>query len=45
MMELSDHPWFVSCQFHPELKSKPTSPHPLFLGLVNASLEHKRKQV
>jgi CTP synthase len=44
MMELTDHPWFVSCQFHPELKSKPMSPHPLFRELVNAAVEHKRKQ-
>ncbi len=44
MMELSDHPYFVSCQFHPELKSKPTSPHPLFRDLVTASLEYRRKQ-
>jgi CTP synthase len=43
MMELADHPWFVSCQFHPELKSKPTSPHPLFRDLVGASLEFKKK--
>jgi CTP synthase len=39
MMELNDHPWFVSCQFHPELKSKPIAPHPLFKGLVGASLK------
>lgn len=44
VMELSDHPWFVSCQFHPELKSKPMSPHPLFRELVRAALTHKQKQ-
>ncbi len=43
VMELSDHPWFVSCQFHPELKSKPMSPHPLFRELVRAALTHKQK--
>ncbi len=42
MMELTDHPWFVSCQFHPELKSKPMSAHPLFRELVKASIEAKR---
>ncbi|MBM4251043.1 MAG: CTP synthase [Deltaproteobacteria bacterium] len=44
VMELTDHPWFVSCQFHPELKSKPMSPHPLFRELVRAALTHKQKQ-
>lgn len=38
MIELPDHPWFVACQFHPELKSRPNRPHPLFLGLIKASL-------
>ncbi len=40
MMELKDHPWFVSCQFHPELKSGPMSPHPLFADFIKAAL-HK----
>ena len=44
VMELSDHPWFVSCQFHPELKSKPMSPHPLFRELVRASLTFQQKR-
>jgi CTP synthase len=39
IFELSDHPWFVSCQFHPEFQSKPIAPHPLFRGFVKASLE------
>lgn len=43
MMELKDHPWFVGCQFHPELKSKPMAPHPLFKGLVQAALDGKSK--
>ncbi|CFX02198.1 CTP synthase [Syntrophomonas zehnderi OL-4] len=38
MIELPDHPWFVACQFHPELKSRPNRPHPLFLGLIKAAL-------
>lgn len=36
MIELVDHPYFVACQFHPELKSRPDKPHPLFVGLVDA---------
>lgn len=40
MLELKDHPWFVGCQFHPEFKSKPFSPHPLFVGFVRAALQH-----
>ncbi len=38
MIELPDHPWFVAVQFHPEFKSKPTEPHPLFASFVKASL-------
>ncbi|HZH39567.1 MAG TPA: CTP synthase [Gemmatimonadales bacterium] len=37
MIELPEHPWFVGCQFHPELKSRPTRPHPLFAGFVGAA--------
>ncbi len=36
MIELPDHPWFVGCQFHPELQSRPTRPHPLFTGFIQA---------
>ena len=39
IMELPEHPWYVGCQFHPELKSRPTRPHPLFAGFVGASLK------
>ena len=42
IIELPDHPWFVGCQFHPELKSRPTRPHPLFAGFVAAALQAKR---
>jgi CTP synthase len=38
MIELSDHPFFIACQFHPEFLSRPYRPHPLFLGLVEAAL-------
>lgn len=39
MMELPDHPWFVATQAHPEFKSRPNRPHPLFKGFIGASLE------
>ena len=38
MIEHPDHPWFVGCQFHPEFKSRPWKPHPLFAGFIAASL-------
>ncbi|MCY1714558.1 CTP synthase [Caproiciproducens galactitolivorans] len=41
MMELPDHPWFVGSQFHPEFKSRPNRPHPLFKGLVGAAIEYR----
>jgi CTP synthase len=37
MMEIPEHPWFIGCQFHPELKSRPTRPHPLFASFVEAA--------
>ncbi len=40
-IELPDHAWFIGCQFHPELKSRPTRPHPLFAGLVGAALKRR----
>ena len=39
----TQHPYFIACQFHPEFKSRPTAPHPLFTGLVKAALERSRK--
>ena len=39
IVELKDHPWFVGVQFHPELKSRPFNPHPLFVSLVKASMK------
>jgi CTP synthase len=42
MVEVADHPWFVGCQFHPELQSRPTRPHPLFAGFVGAAAELRR---
>ena len=41
MVELPDHPWFVASQGHPEFKSRPTRPHPLFVGFVGAALKHR----
>ncbi len=43
MIELKDHPWFLGCQFHPEFKSKPIEPHPLFKAFIGASLKEKRE--
>jgi CTP synthase len=42
MVELADHPWFVGVQFHPELKSQPLVPHPLFKAFVGAALARKQ---
>jgi len=42
IVERADHPWFVAVQFHPELKSKPFDPHPLFTGFVSAAMEQSR---
>jgi CTP synthase len=39
IIELSGHPWFVAVQFHPEFKSKPTEPHPLFAGFIGAAVD------
>lgn len=38
IIELPDHPWFIGCQFHPEFKSKPLRPHPLFVSFIEAAL-------
>jgi CTP synthase len=43
IIEITEHPWFVGVQFHPEFKSKPLAPHPLFKKFVTASWEHKKK--
>ncbi|MBC7074595.1 MAG: CTP synthase [Syntrophomonadaceae bacterium] len=44
IVEISDHPWFVACQFHPEFKSRPNRPHPLFLGLIRNALEYRERR-
>jgi CTP synthase len=42
IVEIEDHPWFLGCQFHPEFKSRPTEPHPLFKAFIGAALKEKR---
>ncbi len=44
IIELPNHPWFIGCQFHPELKSRPTRPHPLFQRFVEASVALRTKR-
>jgi CTP synthase len=44
MVELPDHPWFLGCQFHPEYKSKPTEPHPLFVSYIAAALAQQKRR-
>ncbi len=41
IVEIEDHPWFLGCQFHPEFKSKPMKPHPLFSSFIEAAITHK----
>ncbi len=43
MIEIEEHPWFVATQAHPELKSRPNRPHPLFKGFVRAAVEHEKR--
>ncbi|MCS7159104.1 MAG: hypothetical protein RMJ19_01415, partial [Gemmatales bacterium] len=43
-MELPEHPWFIAVQYHPEFKSKPTRPHPLFVDFVRAALARKENR-
>ncbi|HCO38743.1 MAG TPA: hypothetical protein DIT36_01975, partial [Aquificaceae bacterium] len=39
IVELKEHPWYIGCQFHPEFKSKPFQPHPLFVSFISACLQ------
>jgi CTP synthase len=43
--ELEDHPWYLGCQFHPEFKSKPLEPHPLFRAFIGASVRHRERRL
>jgi CTP synthase len=42
IVEIAAHPWFLGCQFHPEFKSRPTAPHPLFKGFIAAALQGEK---
>jgi CTP synthase len=44
LIELPEHPWYIGCQFHPELKSRPMQPHPLFASFVGAALTRRRQR-
>ncbi|MEZ4236543.1 MAG: CTP synthase [Myxococcota bacterium] len=45
VIELDGHPWFLACQFHPEFKSRPLEPHPLFASYIRAVAEHRRRRM
>ena len=42
IVEIRDHPWFLGCQFHPEFKSRPLAPHPLFKAFIGAAVDFKK---
>ncbi|MBZ5526761.1 MAG: CTP synthase [Acidobacteriia bacterium] len=44
IVEAPDHPWFLGCQFHPEFKSKPLEPHPLFAAFIGAAIEQQKRR-
>ncbi|MDY6987769.1 MAG: CTP synthase [Thermodesulfobacteriota bacterium] len=44
IIEIQDHPWFLGCQFHPEFKSRPMDPHPLFASFIRAALDYKKSR-
>jgi len=44
VVELEDHPWFIGCQFHPEYTSTPRDSHPLFIGFIQAALDHQSRE-
>jgi len=45
VIELPDHPWFLACQFHPEFKSRPYDPHPIFRSFIGAALEYRNRRL
>jgi CTP synthase len=45
IIELKDHPWFIGVQFHPEFKSAPRTPHPLFRSFIAAALQHRNARL
>jgi CTP synthase len=44
VVEMPDHPWFLGCQYHPEFKSRPLAPHPLFVSFIRAAVEQRRNR-
>ncbi len=44
IIELEDHPWFFGCQFHPEFKSRPLEPHPVFKSFIGASYAYRSQR-
>ncbi|MCL5671622.1 MAG: gamma-glutamyl-gamma-aminobutyrate hydrolase family protein, partial [Acidobacteria bacterium] len=44
IVEFRDHPWFLGCQFHPEFKSRPLDPHPLFKAFIRAAMEYRERR-
>jgi CTP synthase len=45
IVEIRDHPWFLGCQFHPEFKSRPWAPHPLFRAFIGAAYQHRQRRL
>jgi CTP synthase len=45
IVEIRNHPWFLGCQFHPEFKSRPWAPHPLFQAFIGAAYQHRRQRL
>jgi CTP synthase len=45
IVEIRDHPWFLGCQFHPEFKSRPLAPHPLFKGFIGAAYQYRKQRM
>jgi CTP synthase len=45
IIEAPEHPWFLGCQFHPEFKSRPLEPHPLFAAFIGAAIEHRERRL
>ena len=43
LLEMPNHPFFMACQYHPEFKSRPTTPHPLFKAFIKTTLDKKKK--
>ena len=44
-IELPEHPWFIGCQFHPELQSKPLKPHPMFSSFIKAAYANRQSRL